>query len=353
MPEDDLKEENTESNTENESESGQESNPTNTTTTKFDKNNTDSKKENDSNSESDSDLEPLKTTINPVYAAFFGLFAVFILYQFGGAILTLLIFGADFQKADVNATRLLTMGGQILFILLPALLFTKYFYYDVTSVLRAYIPNWKEVAAFTIGLFILTPLLQNVIYIQNYLFDISAKNVEFIRQLKEMFDQLDNMVEGAYGNLLTANNAFEAILIVAVVAITPAICEEVFFRGFVLTSFNQKFKPFFSALITAFFFAIYHFNPYGSLALILLGLYFGFAAYKSGTILVPIFLHFLNNFLAILAYFILGSDELLNSKLPENEAIEPQFISLIFLTVIFFIFIYLLKKNYHKFITNK
>jgi len=326
MPEDDLKEENTESR--------QESNSAQGTNPQFEHNNADSETEDESNPESDPDPEPLKSTINPVYAAFFGLFAVFILYQFGGAVLTLLIFGADFQKADVNATRLLTMGGQILFILLPALLFTKYFYNDVTRVLRAFIPHWKEVAVFTLGLFILTPLLQDVIYIQNYLFDLSAKNVEFIRQLKEMFDQLDKMVEGAYGNLLNANNAFETILIIAVVAVTPAICEEVFFRGFVLTSFNQKFKP------------------YGSLALILLGLYFGFAAYTSNSIIVPMLLHFLNNFLAILAYFLLGSDELLNSKLPENEAIAPHFISLFFLTVIFFIFIYLLKKNYHKFATK-
>jgi membrane protease YdiL (CAAX protease family) len=167
-----------------------------------------------------------------------------------------------------------------------------------------------------------------------------------------MFDQLDKMVEGAYGSLLKANNPLEAVLIITVVAVTPAICEEVFFRGFVMTSFNQKFKPFFSAFITAFFFAIYHFNPYGSLALILLGLYFGFAAYTSNSIIVPMFLHFLNNFLAILAYFILGSDELLNSKLPDDGAITPHFISLFFLTVIFFIFIYLLKKNYHKFATK-
>lgn len=352
MSEDDLKEENTEPSLENEHETRQESNGASETNPDSGRDAPDSKTENESNPGTNPDPEPLKSTINPVYAAFFGLFAVFIFYQFGGAILTLLIFGADFQKADVNATRLLTMGGQILFILLPALLFTKYFYNDVTRVLRAYIPHWKEVAVFTLGLFILTPLLQDVIYIQNYLFDLSAKNVELIRKLKEMFDQLDNMVEGAYGNLLTANNAFETILIIAVVAVTPAVCEEIFFRGYVLTSFNQKFKPFFSALITAFFFAIYHFNPYGSLALILLGLYFGFAAYTSGSIIVPMFLHFLNNFLAILAYFILGSDELLNSKLPEDSAIEPHFISLFFLTVIFFIFIYLLKKNYHKFATN-
>ncbi|MFA7287948.1 MAG: CPBP family intramembrane glutamic endopeptidase [Melioribacteraceae bacterium] len=306
----------------------------------------------DENPNPEDNPPPLKSTINPVYAAFFGLFAVFILYQFGGAILTLLIFGADFQKADVNATRLLTMGGQILFILLPALLFTKYFYNDITRVLRAHLPSWKEIAVFTVGLFILTPLLQDIIYIQNYLFDLGAKNFDLLRKFKEMFDQLDKIVEGAYGSLLNANNPVEMVLIIAVVAVTPAICEEVFFRGYVLTSFNQKFKPFFSALVTAFFFAIYHFNPYGSLALILLGLYFGFAAYTSDSIIVPMFLHFLNNFLAILAYFILGSDELLNSNLPDDGVIAPHFISLFFLTVIFFIFIYLLKKNYNKFVTK-
>ena len=66
--------------------------------------------------------------ISPIAAAFIGLIGGFFLYQIVGGLLTLLIFGLDIENAPVNGIRLMTMAGQILFILLPALIFTKLFY---------------------------------------------------------------------------------------------------------------------------------------------------------------------------------------------------------------------------------
>ncbi|NMB81708.1 MAG: CPBP family intramembrane metalloprotease, partial [Ignavibacteria bacterium] len=216
--------------------------------------------------------------MNPLTGAFLALAVVFILYQFGGAILTLLIFGLDFEKADVNSIRLLTMGGQILFILLPALLFAKFIYTDVTNTLRVNFPSRKEVFVFIGGLVLLTPLLQNFLYIQNFLFNKLADGISFFNLLREVIDKIDKMVQSTYGDLLKSNSIFEASFIVFVVAVIPALCEETFFRGFVQKSFEYRFKPIWSILLTALFFGIYHFNPYGLLALIALGVYFGFAA---------------------------------------------------------------------------
>ena len=52
--------------------------------------------------------EPQKifSTMQPATAAFIALVGIFITYQIGGAILTLLIFGLNFDKADVNQMRL-------------------------------------------------------------------------------------------------------------------------------------------------------------------------------------------------------------------------------------------------------
>ncbi|MGA8263415.1 MAG: CPBP family intramembrane glutamate endopeptidase, partial [Ignavibacteriaceae bacterium] len=77
----------------------------------------------------------LNPIISPISAAFIGLFGGFFLYQIVGGVLTLLIFGLDIEKAPVNGFRLMTMAGQVLFILLPALLFSKWFYEDVTTVI--------------------------------------------------------------------------------------------------------------------------------------------------------------------------------------------------------------------------
>ncbi|MDH7605633.1 MAG: CPBP family intramembrane metalloprotease [Melioribacter sp.] len=290
--------------------------------------------------------------ITPLSAAFLGLALVFILYQFGGAILTLLIFGLDFEKADINAVRLLTMGGQILLILVPALLLSKFIYVDVTSILRVRFPHKKEIVVFVIGLIILTPLLQNYLYIQNYLIEKIAQSNQVIKSIKNIVDQLDKLLESTYSNLIVAHSFFEGLFIILIVAVVPALCEEVFFRGYVQSSFEHKFKPLMSALLTAFFFGIYHFNPYGLIPLIALGTYFGFAAYMSNSIFVPMTLHFLNNFLAVIAFFAFGSEELITSKVSPKNEIVPNIISFILLGLLFAGFVYYIKKNYYRFQTK-
>lgn len=295
------------------------------------------------------ETKEINPIMSPVTAAFFGLAAVFVLYQFGGAILTLAIFGMDFEKADVNAVRLLTMGGQILLILLPALLFTRFIYHDVSSIIKVKFPSVKEIGIFTIGLILLTPLLQSYVYIQNFVITKLAENFSFVKSTKDLVDQLDKLVESTYGSLLASHSIFEASFIVVAVAVVPAVCEETFFRGFVLNSFRLKYKPFWSALITGIFFGLYHFNPYGLIPLIALGVYFGFAAYTSNSIFVPMALHFLNNFFAVVMFLALGDDELISSSVTVDQSPFALLVSFLILSGIFFLFITYLKKNYHKF----
>jgi len=286
--------------------------------------------------------------ISPIAAAFIGLIGGFFLYQIVGGLLTLLIFGLDIENAPVIGIRLMTMAGQILFILLPALVFSRLFYTDVTKFLRIKIPNWKEVLLFTIGIAILTVLLQNYLYIQNYFIDQLANSVPLIKTIKELLDTLNAYVEKTYGSLLQANSVYEGILIVFVVAIVPALSEEAMFRGLVQRSFEMKMKPFYAALITAIFFGVNHFNPYGLIPLILLGLYFGFAAYMSGSIIVPIILHFLNNFTAVMLYFIFGDDELISSTVQKPVELGSSFLLLLTMAMLFAGVLLTIKKYYSK-----
>jgi membrane protease YdiL (CAAX protease family) len=182
------------------------------------------------------------------------------------------------------------------------------------------------------------------------LFEIAAAKSSIFESIKSFFDTLDKYVEETYGGLIKADSIFEASFVVIVIAITPAICEEVFFRGFVQKSFEFKMKPFWAALITALFFALYHFNPYGLIPLIVLGFYLGFASYLSNSIFIPVILHFLNNFFAVTLYFIFGEDEL-TSNTPSNfESLNFHFISFIILLILFIIFTVFVKKNYYKLI---
>ncbi len=284
--------------------------------------------------------------ISPIAAAFIGLIGGFILYQIIGGVITLLIFGMNLDTAPVNAVRLMTMAGQILFILLPALLFSKWFYIDVSSIIRTRVPSWKEFALFGIGIIILTPLLQYLITVQNYFIDIWAANSQFINSIKTALDSLNELIEKTYGDLLSANNIYEAILVVAVVAVVPAICEETMFRGFIQKSFELRIKPVWAAFITAVFFGIYHFNPYGMIPLIILGFYFGFAAYMSNSILIPMSLHFTNNFIAIMVYFVIGNEDLINSTPDTNIDLNSAVLMIILLTLIMIGLIISIRKFY-------
>ncbi len=285
--------------------------------------------------------------MNPVTAAFLALFGVFILYQVVGSLITLIIFGFKLENADTNAMRLMTMAGQFLFILLPAIWLAKAVYGDVSTVLRVRrIPPAKEFGFAIAGLAILTPLLQIFITLQNYVITHLAEHSALINSFKHFLDNMDKFVESSYLDILTTHNIFETSLVILVVAITPAICEEVFFRGFVQKSFELKLKPVWAISITSIFFALYHFNPYGLVSLFFLATFLGWFAYRGKSILLSMTIHFLNNLFAVVMYLIYGKDELISNPDVSNINIPEIIGEFGFLLVLFIIFFIYVRKYY-------
>jgi membrane protease YdiL (CAAX protease family) len=158
---------------------------------------------------------------------------------------------------------------------------------------------------------------------------------------------LNELIEKTFGNLIRADNIAEMILVIITISIVPAICEEVMFRGYIQRSFGFKFKPHIAAILTAVFFALYHFNPYGLIPLTIIGLYLGFAAYTSQSLFIPIILHFLNNFFAVMLYFIIGDDELFQSNVSDAAVLNSNVIYFILL-LFMFIALMILIRNYYK-----
>ena len=294
----------------------------------------------------DPGTEPI---MSPSKAAVYSLLLVFFLYQFGGGLLQLLIFGIDLKDANMNAFRLFIAAGQILFILAPALILAKMVYMDVTPILRVKLPYLREVAVFILGLVIIIPLLQNFIYVQNYLVQKLAEVSNLFESIKIFFDDMDKLLANSYEGILSAGSIFEMIFIVLVVAVVPGVCEEVFFRGFIQKSFELSTKPFWAIFISSLAFSLYHFNPYGLLALLILAMYFGFSVYLSKSIVIPMILHFLNNLFSIIVYFFWGAEELTNTAIITYEEFEFNIISLILLSILFFLFLFYVKKYYYKF----
>ena len=89
------------------------------------------------------------------------------------------------------------------------------------------------------------------------------------------------------------------------IAILPAIGEEIFFRGVLQRVFAEWFKNIHVAVfITAFIFSAIHFQPYGFLPRFLLGLFLGYLFYWSGNLWVSMLIHFINNGLVVVVAYI-------------------------------------------------
>ncbi|MCY7360920.1 MAG: CPBP family intramembrane metalloprotease, partial [Ignavibacteria bacterium] len=136
----------------------------------------------------------------------------------------------------------------------------------------------------------------------------------------------------------------EYLLIVFVIAVTPAICEEFLFRGLVFKNF-EKIIPatkaiFFSGLL----FALFHFHPFNIIPLAILGIFLTFIVYHSGSIYTAVICHFLNNFISATAIYIYGTESLSTEKMSGDE--QLQFIILGLISFIIFIgIIFMIKKN--------
>ncbi len=123
-----------------------------------------------------------------------------------------------------------------------------------------------------------------------------------------LFPQNMEVVEALNDAIIIKDNLFINLV---VVALMPAICEEMFFRGFVFTSFKGK-KSYKAAIIfSGILFGFMHMDFLRIIPTSILGIIFAYTVYKSGSIFVAMLLHFINNSVAVLV-----------SHYPSNQVVK-------------------------------
>lgn len=93
-------------------------------------------------------------------------------------------------------------------------------------------------------------------------------------------------------------------LSVFVMAILPAIGEELIFRGIILNGLRTRFNDLASIFISAILFALMHQNLQQLIYPFLLGSIMAWAVVRSGSLISSVIIHFTNNFLVVLLTFI-------------------------------------------------
>ena len=130
-----------------------------------------------------------------------------------------------------------------------------------------------------------------------------------------------------------------------VIAVIPAITEELLFRGVVQQLFWRWFgNPHFAIIITGLLFSAIHMQFYGLLPRWMLGVVLGYLFYWSGNLWYPIIGHFLNNGVQVLLVYLgqISPDELETST---AEADALPWYAVVISLVIFGGFMYFYKNS--------
>ncbi|MBL0310476.1 MAG: CPBP family intramembrane metalloprotease [Bacteroidetes bacterium] len=141
--------------------------------------------------------------------------------------------------------------------------------------------------------------------------------------LKEQEEKMSSVIKA----LLDFKSIGEFIAVSFVVAVIPAVGEEMFFRGLILGNLlKNRVNVVVSILISALLFAVVHMEYENTLAIWALGGLLGYLYYVSGSLWLPIVVHFVNNFLQVLLKY-LHNIGAVSTDLTETSA--PLYVTLI------------------------
>ncbi len=85
------------------------------------------------------------------------------------------------------------------------------------------------------------------------------------------------------------------------IGLTPAICEELLFRGFAQTRLTRSLGPVAAIVLVSITFAAFHWDPVHAVAVFPIGLFLGLISWRSGSLFPAMLGHFMNNVISVAA----------------------------------------------------
>ncbi len=216
---------------------------------------------------------------------------VFIAYQIAGA----LLFISSSKRSGGTLLALMQGLGQLLFMLLPVYVLTRYTPLGKEGIfrLRGSVTGLQWLLGFC-----------GVLSIQIFSSGLSGLQEHIMPyQLQEILRSFEQSFESLYRELLGGSSPWAVLRALLVGALIPALAEESLFRGLFQRSLEEVRTPLQAMLITGLVFGAIHFNPSAFVPLTTLGIFLGFTAYYTQSLALPVVLHFFNNTIAIVGMY--------------------------------------------------
>ncbi len=219
----------------------------------------------------------------------------------------------------ISVLRILTTLNQIGAFLLATWLFIRVFGKDSVGGLYFKSFNPKLWAIIPLAMLSASPVIDFLMHLNTWIIP-EGSWVETI--FKPMEDQGTEITEA----LLTMDNPWTLILNLVMIAVLPAIGEELAFRGVLQNQIAKSTKNIHSAIwISAFIFSAYHMQFYGFIPRLMLGAFFGYLVVWTGSIWPSIIAHLVNNSSAIIAMYYSQSAGIIDAEGLPAPDITPDY----------------------------
>ncbi len=242
--------------------------------------------------------------VSPVLFVVIALLVVFFLYQIVwglGAGLAALFYLGKPAAGNVLAYRIIQGAGEVMFILLASLVLARAVTYNLKEFMRFKAANPAAVLLSFVGIFSLQQISQVYVMLQD--------SIKLPEPFQSKMVELKELMEGMVNLLVSSSTVPELIWVIFIIAVIPAVSEEVLFRGLIQRTLEKSIRPFWSAALTGVIFAFFHMNPFSFLPLVLIGIYLGYIAMRADSLVVSILAHFFNNAIACVAAYLRVSDD--------------------------------------------
>lgn len=161
---------------------------------------------------------------------------------------------------------------------------------------------------------------------------------DFMLSIENWMKDSEEQAKVVIEKFLVMKSLPDLLVNLLVIAVIPALGEELLFRGVIQGIFSKITKNVhWGIVITAFLFAALHMQFFGLLPRMVMGILFGYLLIWSKSLWVPIIAHLVNNGLAVLAKYFIGNGNLpkeIETVGANDNFFVPGILSIIFVLIL-------------------
>jgi len=169
--------------------------------------------------------------------------------------------------------------------------------------------------------------------------------IVFFAPITTLFDNILSIIGFNPSDEIVMNGVGDLLLNILLLAILPAVLEELIFRGIIFSGLKDKHSAFNTILVSSTFFMLMHGTLQQTVFQFIIGIVLGLIMYYTDNVLYPIIMHFVSNLIILLAAFFSTSSVPIDVSFNFLNVFLPIVLALIGVAIIFLVCKFLNKKK--------